>query len=67
MMDGSLIEHWFEPCGPQAVLDAFAADDVDAFQPDAGFMDAMKRIVQDRVTEDLSLTLAACGMADIWI
>lgn len=41
--------------GSKAVLDAFAADDVDAFQPDAGFMDAMKRIVQDRVTEDLSL------------
>jgi len=41
--------------GSKAVLDAFKAEDVDSFQPDTTFMDAMRRIVQDQVTEDLSL------------
>ena len=41
----------------QAVLDAFKTEDIDSFQPDATFMDAMKRIVQDKVTDDLSLPL----------
>jgi len=39
------------------VLDAFKAEDVDSFQPDTTFMDAMRRIVQDQVTDDLSLML----------
>lgn len=41
--------------GSKAVLDAFKTEDIDSFQPDATFMDAMKRIVQDKVTDDLSL------------
>eukprot|EP00438_Fugacium_kawagutii_P022011 Skav203246 [mRNA] locus=scaffold2454:67823:72848:+ [translate_table: standard] len=31
-----------------AVLDAFKAEDIDSFEPDATFMDAMRRIVQDQ-------------------
>jgi len=41
--------------GTKAVLDALAADDLESFQPDATFMDAMKNTLADRVTEDLSL------------
>ena len=41
----------------EAVLDACKAEDVDSFQPDTTFMDAMRRIVQDQVTDDLSLML----------
>eukprot|EP00434_Breviolum_minutum_P045668 symbB.v1.2.040996.t1/scaffold7721.1/size12173/2 len=44
-------------CSQKAVLDAFKAEDVDSFQPDTTFMDAMRRIVQDQVTDDLSLML----------
>ena len=42
--------------GSRAVLSALAGD-IESFQPDKAFMDAMKRIVEDQQTEDLSLTL----------
>ena len=42
--------------GSKAVLSALASD-IDSFQPSAAFRNAMKRIVQDQQTKDLSLTL----------
>lgn len=40
----------------KAVLGALEGD-IESFQPDAAFMDAMRRTVNDRETEDLSLQL----------
>merc|ERR1712176_1736815 len=41
--------------GTKSVLDALAASDVNSFQPDATFMEAMRSTVTDRSTDDLSL------------
>lgn len=41
--------------GTKAVLDALAAEDLESFHVEGAFMDALRRTVQDRETEDLSL------------
>ncbi|CAJ1449185.1 unnamed protein product [Effrenium voratum] len=41
--------------GTKAVLDALAAEDLESFHVEGAFMNALRRTVQDRETEDLSL------------
>eukprot|EP00442_Polarella_glacialis_P001959 CAMPEP_0115089878 /NCGR_PEP_ID=MMETSP0227-20121206/25020_1 /TAXON_ID=89957 /ORGANISM="Polarella glacialis, Strain CCMP 1383" /LENGTH=982 /DNA_ID=CAMNT_0002480765 /DNA_START=46 /DNA_END=2994 /DNA_ORIENTATION=- len=41
--------------GTKAVLDALASPNIEAYQPDAAFVEAMRLTVTDRVTDDLSL------------
>jgi aminopeptidase N len=48
--------------GTKSVLDAMAAPNVESFQPDAAFVEAMRRTVTDRSTDDLSLIAYALAL-----
>eukprot|EP00931_Biecheleriopsis_adriatica_P023520 TRINITY_DN14839_c0_g2_i1.p1 TRINITY_DN14839_c0_g2~~TRINITY_DN14839_c0_g2_i1.p1 ORF type:complete len:915 (-),score=199.93 TRINITY_DN14839_c0_g2_i1:119-2821(-) len=48
--------------GTKSVLDALTASNVESFQPDAAFVEAMRRTVTDRSTDDLSLIAYALAL-----
>eukprot|EP00746_Dinoflagellata_sp_MGD_P155676 gnl/MRDRNA2_/MRDRNA2_85499_c0_seq1.p1 gnl/MRDRNA2_/MRDRNA2_85499_c0~~gnl/MRDRNA2_/MRDRNA2_85499_c0_seq1.p1 ORF type:complete len:883 (-),score=191.36 gnl/MRDRNA2_/MRDRNA2_85499_c0_seq1:1026-3674(-) len=48
--------------GTRVVLEALASEDIDAYQPPSYFIDAMKEVLQDTKTTDLSLLAYALSL-----